>query len=189
MATRTAVIKYASITKRIIEMKNYSELWIVLGQQTAWDDEDVPDIALPETSPVVEPIIAIKPYISSLAKEITVEAYNLLDDNVRALTSADGVTKYLELVTDVDAYTENARILYLKALVDPINLGHPVHDFRVYYVCSDLVPAAGHEDDSWLAPSNVAGYGLVEYENSGKVVLMDDEAGPACYLPACIEFK
>ena len=37
MATRTAVIKYASITKRIIEMKNYSELWIVLGQQTAFE--------------------------------------------------------------------------------------------------------------------------------------------------------
>lgn len=189
MAARTAVIKYKSRIKRALEMKNYSVLWVVIGRQTAWDDEEDPPTALPGTDDIEEPIVAVRPAVISMAKEVTEEAYNLLGEGYRAITSVAGIVKYLELVADEDAYVDAARILYLRATVDPVVLGHPGHDFRVYYVVSDLIPSAGYESATWLAPENIDSYGMLEYENSGGVILMDPMSGPGCYLPVIIEFK
>ena len=167
-------------------MKQGDDLWIVMGKTSAWSNEASPDAPLPGTTTIVEPIVAIKATIKSLANEITEEAYLLLAEAERAAVVIDEVMVYLQLVADEDAYTDAARYLYLKVTYDPVIEGHPAFtSFRVYYVTSGLTPAAGYESVDWLVPANVDDYGLVEYENSGLSIL----GGTAISLPVVIEFR
>jgi hypothetical protein len=183
---RQAVVKYQSRVKRALEMKQGDDLWIVLGKTSAWADEAIPDTPLPGDITIVEPIVAIKVVTKYLATEITESAYLLLAEVERAAVVIDETMVYLQLVADEDAYTAAARYLYLKVTYDPIIEAHPSFtSFRVYYATSALVPSAGYENASWLAPANIDDYGLVEYENSGLAIL----GGTAISLPIVIEFR
>ena len=102
---------------------------------------------------IVEPVVAIKVEVMSLATIITEEAYLLLGEEERSVVYIDSVITYLQLIDDEDAYTEAARYLYLGVNYDPFIAGHPsCVSFRVYYAVSGLVPSLGHETDDWLLP-------------------------------------
>jgi hypothetical protein len=162
------VLKYKSRVKRALEAKLSDDIWVVLGQTSTWDDEDSPDIPLPETDEVIEPFVAIRPCVKSLAKDITLSEYELLSDTNRGVVFIDGVANYFELVPDASAYDELARFLFIKAIFDPIIIGHPSEEyFRTYYATSGLIPSRGYEHATWLAPDNIDDYGMVEYESSG----------------------
>jgi hypothetical protein len=167
-------------------MKQGDDLWVVMGKTSEWTDEDDPDTPAPGDATIVEPIVAIKPIINTMAVEVTESAYNALQEGFRAAVSIEGVVKYLELVADEDAYDRYARYLYIKALYDPIIAGHPAFtSFRVYYLTSGLVPSAGYEDADWLVPDNIDDYGLNEYENAGTKIL----DGVAIVLSVVLEFR
>jgi hypothetical protein len=184
--SRSAVKKYNSSIKRALEMKQGDDIWIVMGKTSEWTDEDVPDTPSPSDDTLVEPFLAIKPIIKSMAKEITAEAYDLLQAGYKATVTVSGVVKYLELVADEDAYDDVAIYLYIQALYDPIASGHPDFDeFRVYYATSGLTPSAGYESDLWLASDNIDDYGMVEYENAGTKIL----GGSAMTLPALLTYR
>ena len=167
-------------------MKQGDDLWVIMGQTSEWTDENDPDSPTPGSETIVEPFVAIKPIVKTMAVEVTEEAYTALTDGFRAAVSIEGTIKYLELVADADAYTRGARYLYIKALYDPVVAGHPAFvSFRTYYLTSALVPSAGYENATWLVPDNIDDYGLLEYENAGTKVL----GGIAIVLPVVLEFR
>lgn len=167
-------------------MKNGDDLWIVLGKTSEWDDENMPDSPAPGNNTLVEPFLAIKPIVKSLAREVIYQDYEVLSQYYKFEANIDGVLKYFELVDDVVAYTNVGKYLVLQALYDPIIAEHPSFtSFRVYYVVSGLVPAPGHESANWLIDANIEDYGLVELENAGTKVL----GGSQMTLPAVLLYR
>ena len=184
---RQACTKYLSRVKRALDMKQGPDLWVVMGKTSAWANSDnnvvTPD---PANTTIVEPFLAMKPLVKSVAVEVAGSAYDQLQDSYRAAVSIEGNVTYLELVADDAAYGRLARYLYVKALYDPAVAGHPAFtSFRSYYLVSGLVPAAGYENAVWLVPDHISDYGMVEYENSGPAIL----GGTAIVLPIVIEFR
>jgi len=184
---REACTKYLSRVKRALEMKQGADLWVVMGKTSAWSNSDNSVITpSPSDVTVVEPFLAMKPMVKSLAVEVSGSAYDQLQDSFRAAVSIEGVVTYLELVDDADAYGRLARYLYIKALYDPAVAGHPnFTSFRVYYLVSGLVPSAGYENATWLVPEHISDYGMMEYENAGPAIL----GGTAIVLPIVLEFR
>lgn len=186
MSSRLAIVKYNSRVKRALQMKQAEDLWIVVGRTSPWADESNPDVPLPDDNTVQEPVVAIKAVVKTLAKSITAEDYALVTDGSAVMVTIGGSLAYLQFVPDASAYTEGARFLFLSVMYDPIILGHPACEtFRVYYVVSGLVPAAGYENASFLEPINVADYGLVEYENAGTKLT----GTTAVSIPVVLEFR
>ena len=182
---RMGVINYNSSVKHALYMKNDTPLWIVMGQQDAWPNEASPPSPLPGNTTVVQPIVAIKPSIASVATIVTAGVYNGLSAPNRAIALIGGAQTYLQLVSDGDAYTDIARYLYLEALYDPVTAGMPAFtSFRTYYVVSGLVPASGYENALWIAPANITSYGMIEYENTGLAV----SGGAAISIPVVLQF-
>jgi hypothetical protein len=184
--SRIGVLKYKSRVKRALEVKNGDDIWVVIGKTSEWANEASPDAPLPGLDNLVEPFVAIKPCVKSLAKDISLSEYALLSDSNRASALIDGVATYFQLVSDSDAYNELARFLYLKAIFDPVITGHPsVEYFRTYYATSGLIPSAGYENATWLIPDNIDDYGLVEYENAGTKL----SGTVAVSLPIVLHFR
>ena len=94
----------------------------------------------------------------------------------KVVTSGEDIThlgtKY-EFVSDGNAIAEGARYLYLLARFDPTS-GQPYDTFRQVALFSNLVPASGHESDSWLAPANVSSEGLLEYLDNDVSTIMTE---------------
>ena len=184
---RQACTKYISRVERALGMKQGAQLWVVMGKTSAWGSEDTAVLTpSPGDLTVVDPFLAMKPIVTSMAVEVSSSDYNQLQDSNRASVSIDGQVTYLELVDDADAIGRLARYLYIRAVYDPVVSGHPAFSsFRVYYLTSALVPAAGYENASWLVPDNIESFGVVEYENAGPAIL----GGTAIVLPIVLEFR
>ena len=156
-----AVTTYASRARRALLHKMSSTYWVAIGRTTAWDDEENPPDPSPNDTGVTEPIIYVTPTTVSLCKVVT------SGEDITHLG-----TKY-EFVADEDAITEGARFLYLLARFDPTS-GQPYDTFRQVGLYSNLVPASGHESDSWLAPANVSDAGLLEYIDNDVATIMTE---------------
>lgn len=156
-----AVTTYASRARRALLHKMSSTYWISIGRTTAWDDEENPPDPSPSASTIEEPIIYVTPTTVSLAKVVT------SGEDITHLG-----TKY-EFVADGNAIAEGARYLYLLARFDPTS-GQPYDTFRQVALFSNLVPASGHESDSWLAPANVSSEGLLEYLDNDVSTIMTE---------------
>jgi hypothetical protein len=184
---RVAIVPYSGRIKTALTKKNGDQLWFVIGKNTTWDDNDsVQSPALGATS-VTEPIVAVKPVLMSMAKDISEAEYNTLLDNQRAIVVVDNIITYLQLVADEDAYSQIARRLYLRTVINPAS-GQPGKDFRQIGIFSGLVPAAGYEANDWLLPEHIDDYGMLEYLDNGDATKMD-ATGPIIVIAVALEFE
>ena len=156
-----AVTTYSGRSRRALLHKTGSTYWVAIGRTTAWDNEESPPDPSPNDTGVTEPIIYVTPTTVALCKVVT------SGEDITHLG-----TKY-EFVADEDAITEGARFLYLMTRFDPTS-GQPYDTFRQVGLYSNLVPASGHESDSWLAPANVSDAGLLEYIDNDVATIMTE---------------
>jgi len=156
-----AVTTYQGRARRGLLHKTNSTYWVAIGRTTAWDNEKNPPDPSPTASTIEEPVVYVTPTQVTLCKVVST------GEDVTHLG-----TKY-EFVDDVDAIDEGARFLYMLARFDPTS-GQPYDTFRQVALFSNLVPATGHESDSWLAPANVSDEGLLEYLDNDVATIMTD---------------
>lgn len=151
-----------------INLLNAENMFIVVGQTSDWGSEPTPDTADPTDTTPTEPVVAIAPYLKTLAVEVTAEAYALLAPGSRSTLTISGIVKYFEHISEADAYDRGATFLIATANYDPATHPSPSTDgFRSYYLCVGLEPSLGHTEDDWLAPANIEGYGTLLYINNG----------------------
>jgi len=128
--------------------KQNSVYWAAIGRTTPWPDEENPPSASPGATDIEEAIVFVRPQTVSLVKTVT--------SGEDVIVSGQ---KYA-FVADEDAIAEGARFIYFKIILDPAS-GMPTGNYRQKAIFTDLVPAAGHEADLWLAPANVASRGVL----------------------------
>lgn len=185
---RETLVTYDALVEASRLLKNRGNIWVVLGRQNAWTDEDVPDSPTPGTHDIEEPFVAIRAQTASMAREVSLEDYNLLSAANRAIGFSETGYVYLELVPDVDADTKIARLIYVEAVYAPFQ-GMPEADFRIYGAYSRLQPAAGYENHDWVAaPTHVEDFGLLLNLSHGRAYTQV-ESGRAVTIPLLIELK
>ena len=173
-----------------LDLKTNHDFWFVVGQTADWTAEPSPDAFAPGDTTISGPVVAIKPAVLSLCREVSVGDYNLLAEGSRASVTIEGVAHYFAFVDDANYLTEYARFLYMHAIYStPLGMPSPsTDDFRQYSVFMDLTPAAGYESADWLAPGNVDDYGILAYSNKRAAIAVNS-SGPIVVLPALIELR
>lgn len=186
---RETIITNDGLVLAALLVKNRSDIWVVLGRQTAWSDDAVPDEPAAATHAITEPLVAIRARIKSLAREVTEGDYNNLGANDRAVAYSETGYVYLELVSDAEAYEKVATQIYVEVIYAPL-LGMPSGSFRAIGACSGLVPADGYENAEWLLPINVkdADYGIL-LNLSHSTAYEHTESGLAVRVPFLIEYE
>ena len=172
------------------DLKTNYDLWFVVGQTEEWGDPDTPEAFAPGDTAIATPVVAIRPAVVSLCREVSEVDYNALLEGQRASVVIEGVTHYFAFVADEDYLTEYARFLYAHAIYST-PLGHPSPSsgtFRQYSVFASLTPAAGYEDADWLAPANVDDYGILLYSNKREAIAVSS-SGPIVCLPCLLEIR
>ena len=153
------VTSYKKRAKLALLDKTNSVFWVAIGRTTPWTDENAPPAAAPGDTGLDEPVCYVKPQTISLCKSV-----NTGEDIIHK------GNKY-SFVSDSAAIAEDARFLYLFARFDPTQ-GQPYANFRQVAVYTGLRPVANHENDLWLAPSNVDDPGQWEYLDNDVVTTM-----------------
>ena len=116
-----------------------------------------------------EALVFTQALVQQLVKAVTEEAWDLLESDARVPVPVNGL--YYAYVDDADAYTELARWVYGRFMVDPSS-GHPTGTFRVIGIFSGLTPGAGHEAADYLLPADVDDRGILEWlDNNPPVIL------------------
>ena len=153
----------------ILELQN---IYIVAGKTTAWDLEPEQDSAVPADTAPTEPVVAIAPYLLSLATEVTAEEYEALTEDKRISLVISDIIKYFEYIDPEDAYTRE--VCYVIALGEyNLALGHPApatDGVRAYYLVSNLSPITGVSHADYLTPAQIDSYGKLLYINNGRVI-------------------
>lgn len=172
------------------DLKTNHDFWVVVGQIDEWGDPDTPAPFVPGATDIDDPIVAIRPAVISLCREVSQSDYNGLLEGQRACVSIEGVSHYFAFVSDENYLSEYARFLYLHAIYStPLGMNPPsTGSFRQYSVFLDLVPAAGYEDADWLVPANIDDYGILAYSNR-RVKIDVDATGPIVVLPCLLELR
>lgn len=173
-----------------LDLKTNHEFWFVIGQTGDWAAEPAPDAFVPGDTTIATPVVAIKPAVVSLCREVSENDYNLLLEGQRASVTIEGVVHYFAFVADEDYLTEYARFLYMHAIYST-PLGHPspsTEEFRQYSVFLDLVPAAGYESADWLDPDNIDDYGILAYSNK-RAKIDVTSSGPIVVVPCIVELR
>jgi hypothetical protein len=173
-----------------LDLKTNHEFWVVIGQTDDWTSEPTPDAFAPGDTSIADPVVAIKPAVLSLCREVSEADYNLLLEGQRASVVIEGVSHYFAFVADEDYLTEYARFLYMHAIYStPLGMPSPSSgDFRQYSVYLDLTPAAGYESADWLEPANVDDYGILAYSNKREAIAVNS-GGPIVIVPVLIELR
>lgn len=145
--------------RNAVRFKNQeaSNLWIVFGKTSAWDDDaNPPDVSINEDT-VPEVILAKKASIEWVVQD---------DDGLYQFISPplypgqpNTVTKWLQLLTEEDVMTRSCRWCLLRVEVTGDEL---TDEYRVVAFTTGLVPTEGHEDDTLLYSSNISDIGYVE---------------------------
>ena len=173
-----------------LELKNNHVFWIVVGQTGDWDAEPAPNAFVPGDTTIADPVVAIKPVVITLAREVSLADYNNIAEGHRVTVAIEGVVHYFAYVEDEDYLTEYGRFLYMHAIYST-PLGMPSPDtgtYRQYSVFVNLVPSAGYEEAEWLEPANIDDYGTLIYSNK-RASLAVSETGPIVVLPALLELR
>lgn len=169
---RSAVVTNSLRVSFGLHICSLQNLFVVTGKTSDWSPEPGPDAANPNDTAPTEPIVAIRPYLVTMAREVSAEDYELLASNKRISLAISEIIKYFEYIDTNDAYDDAAG--YVLALAEyNISLGHPAPStdgFRAYYLCSGLEPSAGHEQDDYLEPINIESYGSLLYINNGEAI-------------------
>ena len=153
------VTSYKKRAKLAFLDKTNSVFWVAIGGTSEWPNEAAPPSAAPGDPGIDEPICYVKPQTISLCK--------LVDTDEDVIHKGN---KY-KFIADVNAVAEDARFIYLFARFDP-TVGQPNANFRQVAAYDGLTPVAGHENDLWLAPSNVDNPGQWEYLDNDVVTTM-----------------
>jgi hypothetical protein len=157
----SAVTPYAECARRALLNKQNSEFWFAWGRQTAWPDENLPPIPTPGGSTAVDsPLVYKRPSLVSLCKPVNSNE----DFTYRG-------QKYA-YVADNAAIAEGGRFVYLRGRLDPSD-GDPVGTFRQIGVFSDLIPAAGYESATRIAPAHVDDPGHLVYLSNDVAITID----------------
>jgi hypothetical protein len=170
MATTT----YTGRARRALLVKSNSTFWVCIGRTTAWEHEESPPSAAPGAVDVEEPIVFVKASDVSLCKYVA-EGGDI-----------EWFGDHYEFVDDDDAIEEQARFLYMVAEFHPAQ-GQPYGNFRQVGVYSNLVPATGHETETWLAPINVSDKGILEFIQND--VVTQQSVTRYERIPVVIEFR
>lgn len=144
------VTTYKGRTRRALMHKTNSTYWCAIGRTTAWDIEAAPPSPSPGAVNIDEAIVFVAPTVVSLCRPVDV------DEDVTVNNQG------YEFVADEDAMADGARFLYLKTIFNPAD-GIPIANYRQNAIFTELVPAAGYENNQWLAPINVSDVGVMEY--------------------------
>jgi len=169
-----AITTYSGRARRALLHKTNSTYWVAVGRTTPWGDDLAPPSPNPSVVDIEEAIIFVKAEYVSLAKFVQ--------------SGGDVIVKgdRYSFVQDGDAILEQARFLYIRGRFDP-SQGQPYGTFRQIAVFSNVVPATGHEDDTWLAPADISSRGVLEYIDNKPPTQMDTESEEV--IQAIIEFR
>ncbi len=148
----TGVTTYHGRIHRGIVFKNSNDHWLAIGKTTAWADDSNP----PAEDPTDTDITDIKGY-----KKITTKSmcYPVASGGDVTILGQD-----YKFCSDGDAYSNNARFVYLKGELDNTDfVESPTYEYRQVAIYTNLIPAAGHSGDLSLDPSDVTDNGVLEY--------------------------
>lgn len=130
---------------------NLDDIWVVFCKSDAWmDDTNPPTPSLSQTVPL-EPICAQKgiPYL--MIENDTDGAYQfILNSDTKKFDTDD---------SDSDFITNLGTIVMLYASASGEDIIDLADTYRQVCFVTGLVPASGHEDDTFLADANVSSYG------------------------------
>lgn len=166
--------KYQGRAESALLKKQHCTFWVAIARTSVWPNEQAPPSPSPGDDTFNEPICFVRA------------------DNVRLCrpVSEGGDIVYrnqpYEFVDDAVAVAEHARYLYMHAEFHPAQ-GQPYGPFREISVFSNLVPKAGHENDLWLSPTDVASLGVFQYQDFDVAQNMSIERYEV--VPIMIEFK
>ena len=144
--------KYGRIHRGIV-WKNINSLWVAIGKTSAWSDDANPPAEDVSTTDISE----IKGF-----KKITNKSM------CYPVSTGSGDVTVLgqdyKFSTDDDAYTNDARFVYLKGTLEGTELVEsPTYSYRQVAIYSNTKPSAGNETLLLLTPSQVADNGVLEY--------------------------
>jgi hypothetical protein len=152
MSTATfGLATYKGRVERVLAFKNNHTLWCGIGGQDEWAEENNPPAPSPIVIDIDTPILYVKADFVTLCTWSDVEA------------DVEVAGSYYEYASDNDAMDKLARFLYARFTFDGTIQGIPTGTFRQVGIFSNLVPASGHGNDTWLAPADVADIGLLQY--------------------------
>jgi hypothetical protein len=159
-----AISPYVGRARRARLFKQNSVFWGVVGRYDVWPNGDITvDPELTDTS-IYQPLLFVQPELISLCKVVT------SNEDVIHLG-----TKY-RFIADEDAITEASHFIYLRVRFNPAlneDMGVPPKDsFRQVGIYTDLIPAGGFENATFLLPEQVVDVGVLEYvDNDVKTMI------------------
>ena len=169
-------------TKNAVRYKRASadSTWLLIGKTSAWADDANPPLPDPITdTTITSPVCAIKATVHLVAEDPS--------GTLLFRDSTGTIRKFLEYTTEADAITAGCRLVLVTAEVEGIDLnGLGVDAFRQLGFSTDLVPAVGHESDTFLPSSNVADWGDLENLHNRKPLTLEPES--SWIASAIIEF-
>lgn len=151
-----------SKVQRAINFVNQDSIWLGIGKTSIWGSPDIPPVYDPidipenniwwtEVTGLTEAIGYKKIQTKSLVKPDPSGIIEVLDE-------AGISTKWTE-VSQVDAFSQNAKYVYLTVLLDD---SLPYSTFRQLIVFSNLVLVGGLESRIYAIPSEVLNPGAPE---------------------------
>lgn len=126
-------------------------IWVEFGRPTiAWNDDSNPPNPAPGAVDVESPYLYVKA-TQNLCRPVSDEEYDAADPTQRFIYNGVKVV-YVPLL---DAYTQLARWVLVRVVINPVLMGCPTGTYRQKRICVDVNPTTGHENDTWLTPANV----------------------------------
>ena len=146
---------------RAISFVNKTNLFLGIGKQTPWVDEDVPQVPSINTLTIVEPLGFIKVELQQL----------VVPDESGTIEYRDGNWK---AVSEEDAFTLNSKWVYVSAYLKYAEF--PLGSYRQIGLFSGLQRAEGVDvGQVILLPSEVADTGILHIIDNRKVTTRQEE--------------
>ena len=164
--------------KALLRLKQ-DVLWFEFGHPTtAWTNDASPPTPIEGAADIEQPYLYVRTDLVTLCRQATSNTeYQATDSSLRITLNA---VEYI-YVTDINAYSQIARWLLLRATIN-VASGMPVGTFRQVRVLNSLQPISGYECDSWLLPVNVSVPGLHEWTENMSAVTTSSVAATEQYI-------
>lgn len=158
-----AITTYNACVHRALLYKNNNTFWIGLGRTSPWDNEYVPPAPEPTRIEIEEPIFFVATEFVSLVREVQ--------------SNSDIVVKgqRYAYVNDADAYTEQARFLYLRTRFTFFG-ENILYTYRQLGVVCNILPYPQYQNSTILFPNNINNFGRLDYlENRFPVQILGNK--------------
>ena len=148
----TGITTYSGQVHRGLSFKNNNVLWLAIGRTSAWTDDAHPPAEVVSDTDITQ----IKGYFKITNKEVCYPVSSGGDVTV--------VGQQYKFSSDVNAYTNVARFVYLKYTITGADfVESPTYEYRQIGIYSNLTPVTAHIGDTILDPANVYDNGVLEY--------------------------